>query len=356
MTAKIANRSAHRSAVATVAKRAKAASAVADDGYLGDLIAWDFEGTGFSVPRADVQALFDACGFENCLPWVDETVAHALSRAPRTNVRKGRGIVVESLDRHKSDTGYAVAVYRKETVEGEVGDEFVAGARVRVDPSTGRAVALPLEGQTTADPRCMSVAQDIADKANEIAFNVVNDELSKALTTAGARAMWARFRRNAGGVYFMPAANAERFRNLLDGLEAMGGFYGTVQPIAVDGDGRSLRNASRAAVGSLEDDLTKLTAELKKAQDGTARESTMEKRIVELDALLARADLYGELLAEKADELKASAAAIKAGFERALSGEDEVFAVAATAAADKRFAKAINVVEEEVDEADVLFG
>lgn len=294
--------------------------------YLGDLVAWDIaDNDGFSAPRTDVAALFHKTGFGPALDADSMNPAKALKKAVRI-VPEGRNLIVKAMDRKKSDTSAAFAVYRKRSVEGEKGDKWIPGARIRVTPRG--IVALPMEDADTPDPECFKLAEKIAAKANELVTNVTNIELSNALTFAGRRlAYWATYRRKMGGVWFVLGKFALRFRDLLNGLAALGGFYPIIQPLYVDGSGHTEKNVAYAAEGVLEAEMKRLNSELDRAiTDGKMRDSTVEKRIDELDDLIARTELYSALLVGKADAIKAKAGKLRGRFEQGLNeGFDEVF-------------------------------
>lgn len=310
---------AKRSAVANAAGTHPTAT-----GYLGDLVAWDIEADdGFSHRRNVVADLFERHGF------YDLVVRHrdpgSTLHAAIAGVVKGRGIVVKSIDRKRSDTPACLGVYRKVSNQGEVGDDWHKGARVRVDSTTDLAVALPFEGQQVADPACLAVAEKIAGKANELYRSICNVELSTALCEAGRSVMWAAYRRKLGGVWFVYAAHAQRFRALLDDLEKLGGFYPIVQPVFVDSDQRSAGNVARASEGVLDKALAELEADLTKATAEGMSDAAIERRVAECAELVSRAELYGSLLAEKADDIAAKVAKIRAGFEQQLSTAGDGF-------------------------------
>ena len=298
--------------------------------FLGDFVAWEF-GAGeheFSSPRDQVHAVFEAHGFGDCIEAGEEDPGTALLRANRVGgIVRGRGIVVEPMERPNKDTPAAIAVYKKQTVEGETGDKIAPGARVRIDPATNRAVALPLEGSTTCEPQCLKVAEQIADRCNEILSNVKNKELSVALCLAGRSLYWAPFRRKVGGAYFVFAAQAPRWRALTDDLEKLGGFLATVQPLFVDGDGRSERNVARASEAAIEHEFAELVAELEDMKTRRVRQDSIDTQVAKCQELLIRSNLYRESLKERVTTIEARAAALRAEFQALLNPapSDSVF-------------------------------
>lgn len=308
--------------------RAKKAKIGKGGDFVGDLISWDFGDNAFSVPRARVREVFERFGFHDCVEAVDEIdpgTALGWTLRSGAGVKKGRGIVIDALDAHRKDTPAAVAIYRKETKQGESGDDWVGGARVRIDPTSNRAVALPLEGQSWSDERTAKIAEQVAERANEFIVNVMNTELSLALTAAGRQILWAPFRRKKGGAWFVYADNAAVFRGLLDELEKFGGFEPTIEPQFVDGEGRVERNVKRASEYTLEKELVRLKTDLDKAQKDGMRPSALERRVAECDELLARADLYKSMLREAADGIAKRIDGLKKNFAQELDGGDSVF-------------------------------
>lgn len=303
-----------RSAVATAARAGRPTA----EGYLGDLVAWDIQADdGFKHPRAAVADAFERHGFSDLVERQQD--AGSTLHQAAGSVRKGRGVVVKTIDRKRGDARASLGVYRKESNQGEVGDDFVKGARVRVDRRTDLAVAMPFEGQSQADEECLKVAQAIADKANDLYSNVCNVELSQALCEAGRKVYWAAYRRKLGGVWFVYADHAPRFRALLDELERMGGFYPIVQPVFVDSDDRSAANVARASEGVLERALRDLESDLARVLSEGMTDAAIERRIAECAAVASRAELYGSLLAEKADEYREKVQQVRQRLEQALS-------------------------------------
>lgn len=308
--------SAKRSVVARAAK-----SAVGE--YIGDMVAWDFE--SFSARRDVVRALFAKHGFAGIVSNEDIDISSALSAAASggRGVKFGRGVVAEPFKRPRKDTPISIGIYFRQTIDGEGGDEFTPVSRVRVE--SGRAVARPPEGKSAYDgPRAEQVAQNLAERANEIAVSVDNIELSQALVAAGKRTWWSAFR-SKGGAWFVHASQTAKLRGLLDDLEQFGGFYPIVQPLNVDAEGRSERNATRAVAGTLEAELKRLSDDLAKATDVGMQNRAIETRLSDCDDLVVRAELYRDLLAEKSIEIAVAAAAIKARFTKALDGRDDLF-------------------------------
>ena len=160
------------------------------------------------------------------------------------------------------------------------------------DPEGG----VPAHANGDSARHCKTIAAEIAKAANLRLTHTFSTELSNAIVEAGRRCFWAAFRK-AGGVYWVHATHAHRLRALLDGLEQLGGFWATLQPLFGDGDGRTLKNVRAAATEALSAELDELLADLKKARDkGGMREASIEARKVRCQELVIQADLYREVL------------------------------------------------------------
>lgn len=291
-------------------------------GYMGDLVAWQLG--DFKAPRDVVQEIFERCGFAGALdPRLQDPVA-ALNEAARTG-DKGSGIVVKPFARPNKDTPLAFGVYTRTKANGEIGDEWLCGARVRVEGA--RVVATSPEGKTEleADKQCLKVAVDIAERANLRLDTTLSGELSNAIVEAGRSCYWASFRK-AGGVYWVHADYAPKFRGLLLALEQLGEFLPTLQPLFGDGEGMTMRNIGIAATSAMEQELEDLAADLVKAEDKGMRASTLEARELRCQQLVLRAELYREALAGKAEAIGTRLADIHARFGKLLNvNQDAAF-------------------------------
>jgi hypothetical protein len=308
------------------AKRSPVPSAT-KEGFVGDIVAWEFaDDDGFSVPRDVVRAIFERHGFNDCVGDDRSDPANALTRALRAGgTKKGRGIVVEPMERKNKDTPAAVAIYVKATNEGETGDDWQGGARVRIDPTTNLAIALPLEGQPNPNPRCFAIAEALAKKANELMDRVTNQELSAALTAAGKQTLWAAYRRKCGGVYFIFSSHAPRYRALLDDLEKCSGFWATVQPLFGDSDGRTMRNVTAATEYALEKELSDLREDMEKLKADGMRQHALDARVVKCQELIVRASLYRTVLAERSDLITKEVEQLRKQFRGELVIDDSIF-------------------------------
>lgn len=282
------------------ALRSPVAKATGYEGYMGDLVAWQFARGGdhaFKAPRDKVRAVFEANGFGKCLDDKLSDPAAALAEATRQG-KVGRGFIAQEFAKKNDDTPYAVGIYYRSGA-GEHGDEMVCSARVRIEG--GLAVVRGPEGGLPTDvdqdkaKQCGIIAAEIAKAANLRITHIFSTELSGAIVAAGRECWWASFRR-AGGVYWVHADKAPRFRALLDALEPLGGFWATLQPLYGDEDGRTMRNIKSAATGALEAELDELVADLKKAQADGMKEASVETRRVRCQELVIRANLYRAVL------------------------------------------------------------
>ena len=289
-------------------------------GYLGDLVAWQFARGlhPFKAPRSKVADIFFDAGFAACLDTSLEDPARAMSDAARHGKIGGR-IKVHELAKPNKDTPTAFGVYFREGVEGEKGDDWPCGARIRVEQ--GAVVALPPEGKLEIK-ECMVAALDIAKRANEALTHTFANELSDAIVAAGRSMYWASFRK-AGGVYWVHETKAPRIRKLLAALEELGGFWATLQPLFGDSDGLSARNVSMAAESALEAELTELAADLAKAKEKGMRDASLEAREVRCQELTLRISLYRDALAERTTIITQRLERIRKEFGSLLKTDDD---------------------------------
>jgi len=308
-----------------------------DGTYLGDLVAWDLDDNvngraGFSTARAVVKAAFAAAGFPDVITDMDPGDALAECGTPGTGIKVGVGIRLFPFDRPNKDTPVAVGVYRKLTVAGESGDNFACVSRARIDPTTGLAVAMPPEGMPTTDNEAMQIAERVAGKANEIMANVTNRELSHALTAVGRDLRWAKYKA-VGGVWFVPAGAAEKFRLIFDALENMGGFHSRLTPMFADGAGLNVKHAKAASKAALEEDIAEMLADLDKLKTKGLRASTVEDRVRGCAELLDKCAAYRSILADAAGDIEAAIIGVRDEFTKMMNGGATVAAFAGIDAA-----------------------
>jgi hypothetical protein len=251
-----------------------------------------------------VRRTFERHGFDACLDFDLSAPERALSTALRSGIKFGELFSAAKLERPNKDTPAAVGVYERIPIDGEGGDVTECGARVRIESATGLAIVRPPEGKVER-PGCIDVAEQIATRCNELLANVENQELSAAIVAAGRSVMWAAFRK-AGGAYWVPSNGAARLRGLFDELEAMGGFFPTLQPLFADDAGRTARNVGFAADEALRGELEELTADLARADGGELQQRGIKTRIAHCREVLIRCETYREALSTKADSIAAA--------------------------------------------------
>lgn len=301
---------------------------VAVGGYLGDLVAWRFG--EFSAPRRAIVSLFSNLGFQAAFEHDLSDPGRALATAFRAGIDYGRLLVAKPMDRPNKDTEYAVGVYVREPRDGEGGDDFKCGARVRVG-ADGKVVALEPDGGVP-EARCLACAEQIAARANRLVECVENEELSHALVQVGRSLSWAKFRQS-GGVYWVPAQNAARFRTLFDRLDALDQpLWLTVQPLFGDDAGRTMRNVGGAASAAIAEQIEKLRAELELAKTGKYGKRGLETRIASCREVVIQANLYSEVLATELGGIETTLAGIGDEFLKViadLDGRDGAFEIEA---------------------------
>lgn len=298
-------------------------------GYLGDLVAWTFgdamSGSEFSTKRELVRQAFDAAGYswQKCLPDPDPDTT--LVNAQRSGgIRVGPDILVKQIAKADKTASTVLCVYKREKRDGEVGDFWNPGARVRFQGDQVVATSMP---DGTELDLCIAVAKQIAERTNHLLENVCNQELSHAIVAAGNASHWALFRRNTGGAYWISSAHSMRFRRLLDSLEKMGGFWPIIQPLFADGDGRTQRNVGEAASAAIAQELEQITKEL----DDPDKEVTpkiAENRKVKCRELMVKALLYREALSDRLEATKQAIAEAEKRFDDVmnLDEDEQVFA------------------------------
>ena len=284
--------------------------AAAGGQHIGDLISWNTD--RINVSRVDARRVFDLIGLGTLIPDVDP--ATMLSRAAG-EVRRPEGIVVRSFAQPKNDTPAAAGVYEVKPRAGEAGDEYIYGARCRVNLKTGLIVALPPEGAPVVDT-ALAHAEAVSARANRLLTHCETKDVSSALVGT-VKALSGVPMREKGGFYLLPPPSCAAWLRIEAGLEQIG-----VRPIRIEmHDAPSnVSVAKTAAASALEADLQELMADLDKAAAEGMRKGALERRVAFCKELKAKAELYRGVLAGLTDKISAKVDTLEQRFQQHLSG------------------------------------
>lgn len=289
--------------------------------HLGDLATWNADGV--DVPREEVRAIFEREGFMNVAAELEP--ASALRRAVG-ETGKVPGLVVNEFALPIKGSA-AFGVYVVQANSGETGDGYTCGARVRIN-AQGRAVAMAPEGGVSIEEALVH-AENITERANHLMAHAKTVDVSGALISA-VKTLGGIPLRDRGGFYLIPVPSCERWRRLAAAVEPFG-----IRQILIEmHDAPSnMKAVAGAAKSSLEEEIGKLKEDLEKALGEGMRKSSLDRRIRACEALVAKADLYRNVLQEAAGSIEKKVEALKAGFVKALEDSDtpEFKATAASA-------------------------
>jgi hypothetical protein len=286
--------------------------------HIGDIVSYD--ATALRIQRTELGELFETHGHTDLIPATIEPSV-ALSRAAGKPLPKG--LMTKAFGKPKKDTSYAVGVYVLVPKDGEAGDAFQCGARVRIE--NGSAVALPPEGEAPVS-ECLEVAERIAKDANELIHYAETTDVTAAVVSVITGPYRGIAMRRRGGVYFVRPEFSAPWQALALGL-AKYGFKDLSYPMA--GDGRSQKAAAHMVRHSLEQELADLRKQLSELDSGTrgTRDSTVEKRVADCEALVSKAELYESILGDWLGEVRSGIDRVKGAFERREKLEaDDLFA------------------------------
>lgn len=296
---------------------------------IGFVVNYDAE--AIKIPRADLKHIFEEQGFHG---FVHETldIETAIGRAKGRPLPKG--MRVDMFQKHNDDTSVAFGVYKKQHGQGESGDAFLCGARIRVEQ--GIAVAHAPEGMM-AEPQCLEVATRIAKDANELVTFAETVDVTTAAKDVVMTELHGLAMKSRGGLYFVRPMAGEQWQKLAEKLSPFG-FVDLGFPMT---EGVAAQRAAHHAVKTgLEQKLAELRDKVAHFDDKT-RASNVQSRIADADALVSEVTLYAEILGDWTAKLTASVATVKACALRAADGdftfhgdldEDEDEAPAATPA------------------------
>jgi hypothetical protein len=244
--------------------------------------------------------------------------ATALSRAA-AEVRRPAGLFVRPFAKPKGDTSAAMGLYLLRPRDGEAGDDYVCGARCRVDRTTTLIVGLPPDGAPAIDT-ALTHAEAMAAHANHLITHCETKDLSTALVGA-AKALAGVPLRDRGGFYLLPPSTCGVWARLKPGLEQLG-----VKPIRIEMHDapENLAVAKAAAQSALEADIAELMADLDKAAAEGMRQSALTRRVEVCKELKAKAELYRGVLSGITDKITAKVSELEQRFQQQVAGNDGV--------------------------------
>ena len=293
-------------------QRAQARVAAAGGHHIGDLIAWNTD--RINVSRLEARRLFASEGLGNLIPDLDP--ATALSRAAG-EVRRPEGIVVRPFAKPRDDTPAAVGIYEVKSRAGEAGDDYLCGARCRVNLKSGLIIALPPDGAAVIDV-ALAHAEAVAGRANHVLTHCETKDLSAALVGT-VKALSGVPLRDRGGFYLLPPSTCATWTRLGVGLEAIG-----VRAIRIEmHDAPSNVSVAKAAAqGALEADIQELMIDLDKAVVDGMRTSALTRRVEVCRELRAKAELYRGVLEGITDKITFKVGELEQRFRNQLGQSD----------------------------------
>lgn len=285
---------------------------------IGYVVNYDAE--QISISRRDLKDIFESEGFSGFVPEEMDPVA-ALARAKGRPLP--RGIKVDMFVRPNAGTPVSYGIYRKVGVDGEKGDSFLCGARVRVNKSSGTIVALPPDGEQ-AHPECLEVANAIAADANKLITFAETVDVTTAAKDVVMGALHGMAMRSRGGLYFVRPDAGDRWRKLAAKLEIHGfidlGFPMHAGVAAQKAAQHSVKTGLEAKLAEIRDRITEFSAK--------TRDSNVKGKIEDCERIASEAELYAEILGDWKASLLAQVADAKQKCQRKLAGDDADFTFA----------------------------
>jgi hypothetical protein len=282
-----------------------------DPNAMGVELSWSFgygSAEAVTIPRNVAERIIERNGFTPAVHLPRMDASRALKQAAKL-APKSKTLVVKELARPNSDSPRVYGVYTRTARDGEKGDGWTMGARVR---AVGDCVNwLPPEGtHEYGSKEAKRVAQEMNRRANLLVDNVFNQDLSNAFTSIGSELGWINRRRNSGGVYYMNNSRsaATLVRLLLDFKAETASQHPSRHfvPEIIEVYPQPLAKATITAAATYHFDarIRTLVEQLKKAAtEGTMRDKTLTARADEAQRLIDQAAEYQELLAGGAKEI-----------------------------------------------------
>lgn len=300
-------------------------TSIIDPQAIGAEVSWSFgdgDSEAVTLDRARIIELFSTYGFD-VEKELEMSPDSAIRRAARY-VKQTQNVVVREFAKPNKDTPRSYGVYKRVANEGEGGDEWQCHGRVRVQGDAIAALSPEGDYEHDLDEDVVDVARDMARMANKVLSEVMNVDISKALTNVGKDWGWVSRRRNAGGVYFIPSGDfANNFVRLLQALAdetAEKPRWEQFVPQAQETYPKPLTLASwrGSAADAFASDLEAIKKKLQKVfVKGEMSDKVLERRADECTALIKKAGLFKSILANLPEVVEV-AEGLKAAYDAAL--------------------------------------
>jgi len=303
---------------------------------------------GIRVSHTDLERALQAAGFDKYLPDPPTprvALRRALAEWIRAKQRIARSLQLQQEDeeQEENDGGRRRTLIR---VINRAGSEHLVYALVAEDIdfsalglSYGTALRILLH-KKTGEMICTTDAEGVIDAQSE----------SRRLTGELAP-YWRQYRdlfiardlsemmrdivdgmnavslRQAGGVYFVPAAERDsllRLRKLIVDIPQASGLDPFVCALGVPDAIEAKRGLSKAVHAGLLDEINSLRGDLGRLSESgdRLREKTIAQRLVIYKRLKAKAEMYQELLGMRQDEVRAEIAGLEREALNLLAADD----------------------------------
>jgi hypothetical protein len=273
--------------------------------HLGDLCFWTLADA--SISRADLETKWKSTGLPMELLPEPPTVAKAF----KLGVRETQVGLVDRLIRPVIDNEASVVfavVHEQKHDEGIL--SYTQQAKVGLDL---------LNGTVTTDDPAHELVVAISARFAALRDTHLADDIRRTITRT-LQSFSAVLLRENGGVWWVPAPQADALRRLQACIESIGSSRVYLLPVHDSADAH--RTLGDAAAKSLETELTELKTEVESfLASPPERTSTLVRRFDVFDALRARAQLYRDVLHVQVKDLDSTLTMLSASIEKLLSSK-----------------------------------
>jgi hypothetical protein len=302
---------------------------------IGYTVFWRLAGIRVSHP--DLERSLQATGFDNYLPDPPTprvALRRALAEWIRAKQRIARNLQLQHDDEDQDENNggrrrtlirvinragsehLVYALIAEDIDFGALGLSYGTALRILLHKKTGEMICTTdAEGVIDAQRESQQVTDELMPYWHQYRDLFIARDLSEMMReiVAGMNAVSLR---QAGGVYFVPAAERDsllRLRQLIADIPQVAELGPFVCALGVPDAVEAKRGLSKAVHAGLLDEINSLRGDLGRLSKSgdRLREKTIAQRLVIYKRLKAKAEMYQELLGMRQDEVRAEIAGLE---------------------------------------------
>src|SRR5215470_5512120 len=302
---------------------------------IGFTVLWRLERIRVSHP--DLEQALRVAGFEKYMPDPPTprvALRRALAEWIKTKQRNARSLQLQLGDEDQEQNGdgrrrtlirvidragserLVYALVAEDIDFNALGLSYGTALRILLDKKTGEMICTTdAEGVIDAQRESLQVTNELMPYWRQYRDLFIARDLSEMMREIVA-GMDAASLRQAGGVYFVPAAERDsllRLRQLIADIPQVAELDPFVCALGVPDAVEAKRGLSKAVHAGLLDEINSLRGDLGRLSESSdrLREKTIAQRLVIYKRLKAKAEMYQELLGMRKDQVRAEIAGLE---------------------------------------------